>query len=250
MKGPPRSLRRRIGLLVVLLLATLHCANTDSQPVPLPPSGDRPASPSGDRPVESIPLDDCPYRGLSVFSDMPEDWSEKDRDITARVGESFAGEMAKRGFKIVDPNAPDTEFIYWMAYNHAMQDVNSKGSFIWTAHTQALNDLRGRYHLGFAVQGQPLGHGVVAYYGLFQWKIDDLDTVAAKMAEQTARSLSPHMAEMCDDWITERRAEEARLEQIRQQLVEEIQRVRLERARAQHRELEVRIEGAERNPGK
>jgi hypothetical protein len=85
---------------------------------------------------------------------------------------------------------------------------------------------------------------MVSRYELFQWTLADLDEAAGVMAEQTANSLLPHVTMMCDDWVHGSHAEEARLESIRQRLVDEIERVRSDRVqRRQRKEVELEPEG-------
>jgi hypothetical protein len=79
--------------------------------------------------------------------------------------------------------------------------------------------------------------GVVSDYQIFQWPLTALDKAAAKMAKNTANALLPHVVVMCDEWAKMSPTEAARRERIRQELVDEIERVR-----AMRKELEIRLE--------
>ena len=67
----------------------------------------------------------------------------------------------------------------------------------------------------------------------------DAEATADRMAVQAVTALAP-----CDDWTPGSHPPDPRLEQLRQQLVDEIRRARNERAPAQRRELELEAEGS------
>jgi hypothetical protein len=81
---------------------------------------------------------------------------------------------------------------------------------------------------------------MVDYGILFDSPVIRLDEFIRTLADKFAAVLIPHARQTCSDWWSGQLAEEARLEEVRTQLEEEINRVRERRAEHEKRlELDV-----------
>ena len=70
---------------------------------------------------------------------------------------------------------------------------------------------------------------------LFESTTSRLDAFIRTLADKFAAALTPHARQACSDWWSGELEEEARLEEIRTQLEEEILRVRERRAEHEKR---------------
>jgi hypothetical protein len=81
---------------------------------------------------------------------------------------------------------------------------------------------------------------MVDYGILFESEVGRLDAFTRTLADKFAAVLIPHARQSCSDWWSGQREEEARLEEVRAQLEEEIRRVRKRREEHEKRlELDV-----------
>jgi len=80
------------------------------------------------------------------------------------------------------------------------------------------------------------------YESLFEIRVSDLPKAAEGFADEVATGFRPRSLQRCRDRESALREEESKLEQLRERLAEEIQRVHREQAEQQRRKLELKVE--------
>jgi hypothetical protein len=145
------------------------------------------------------------------------------RDVTERVLKVFGTRLARHGFMTAD-----LEDAYW--YVMASSALRSDDRSIAYGHIvmRAIADFQGKARRYSATTSNFAG--MIDYGILFESSASRLDEFIRTLADQFAAVLTPHARHACLDWWSGQREEEARLEEIRTQLEEEILRVRKRRA--------------------
>jgi hypothetical protein len=158
----------------------------------------------------------------------------ENRDVTERVMEVLGTRLARHGFVSVD-----LEDAYW--YVTATVARRSDDREIAYGHIvmRAIADFQGKARRYSAATSKFTG--TVDSGVLFVAPVSELDEFIRTLADRFAAVLTPHARQACSDWWSGQLAEEARLEEIRIQLEEEILRVRKRRAEHEKR-LELDVE--------
>jgi len=145
------------------------------------------------------------------------------RDVTERVMEVLGTRLARHGFVSVD-----LEDAYWYVMASAARRSDNREIAYGHIVMRAIADFQGkarRYRFN-----NSNFTGMIDYGILFDHPVSSLDEFVRTLADKFAAVLSPHARQACSDWWSGQREEEARLEEIRTQLEEEILRVRKRRA--------------------
>ena len=193
----------------------------------------RVAFPSLDRPEEHSsfllgePLGACPYNLMHldfIFAKHQEGGDPEQRDLSV----AYLTRIAQRLIVFHGFHTSDLQDAYWQIRAHVMRTVDGATAF-GTTGMRAIADFQGkaiRAATGITVSAK----GTMSFEILFESPLDQMATEAALLADRLAAELSPHARIMCDDWIAGQHAEEARLEQIRKELVGEMEEIRRQRA--------------------
>jgi hypothetical protein len=154
------------------------------------------------------------------------------RDVSDRVLKVFGARIARHGFVTAD-----LEDAYWYVMASAARRSDDRAIAYGHIVMRAIADFQGkarRYSSATNFTGR-IDYGV-----LFDSPVDQLDDFIRTLADNFAGILSPHAREACSDWWSGQLEEEARLEEVRTQLEEEIRRVRERRTEREKRlELDV-----------
>jgi len=156
------------------------------------------------------------------------------RDVTDRVMSVFGTRLARHGFA-----SADLEDAYWYIIASAARRSDDRAIAYGHIVMRAISDFEGKARRYSAATSN--FSGTVDYGVLFDSPVSELDAFIRRLADQFAGILTPHASEACSDWWSGQKAEEARLEEIRTQLEEEILRVRERRAEHDKR-LELDVE--------
>ena len=221
--------------LIGIALALFGCAATPEAVV----------APAPEPLVQTLLAPGCPY--ANVYIDVSTQGPELEAKIATRVRLAYEESLGERGFSVVA--APDEA--YWSAFSlvHLEHPVDAK--FAWSVYMMATQDLRGRVQtpIRFAAANEDQAD-LSGFMLLKEVRVIELDRQVRRAAEDTAGALLPHTSRMCVAWTEEpeedpsagfkrvRNADDL-IETLRDELAQEIQRVR--RAR-QHKSLDVGAE--------
>jgi hypothetical protein len=156
------------------------------------------------------------------------------QDITDRVLNVLGTRLARHGFVTAD-----LEDAYWYVMATAARRSDDRAIAYGHVVMRAIADFQGkarRYSATTSKFTGTLDSGV-----LFVAPVSELDEFIRTLADRFAAVLIPHARQACSDWWSGQLEEEARLEEIRTQLEEEIRRVRERRAEHEKR-LELDVE--------
>jgi hypothetical protein len=218
-----REQLRGIGVLVGLCV--FGCAQTPAHVAP-PPSATGPAL-----------ADDCPY--ASVYVAVSTNGSKRDTKVARRIQVAYSDYLGERGFHVV----PAPEQAYWNAFSLVRLSRRIDSTFAWAVYMMATEDLRGADQTPFDFANEDDDPSELSGFMLLkEVRLLELDLQAREAAEATAGALLPHASRMCVAWVTEHapdttaRMEEPTpdrnaIERLRQELTQEILRVRRERQR-------------------
>jgi hypothetical protein len=157
----------------------------------------------------------------------------ENRDVSDRVMQVFGARLARHGFAIAD-----LEDAYWYVMVSAARRSDDREIAYGHIVMRAIADFQGKARRYSSTTSNFAG--MVDYGILFESTTSRLDEFIRTLADKFAAVLTPHARQACSDWWTGQLEEEARLEEIRTQLEEEILRVRERRAEHEKRlELEV-----------
>jgi hypothetical protein len=155
------------------------------------------------------------------------------RDVTERVMKVLGTRLAHHGFVIAD-----LEDAYWYVMASAARRSDDREIAYGHIVMRAIADFQGKARRYSSTTSNFTG--LVDYGILFEASVSRLDEAIRTHADKFAAVLTPHARQACSDWWSGQREEEARLEEVRKQLEEEINRVRKRRADHEKRlELEV-----------
>jgi hypothetical protein len=184
------------------------------------------------------PLGECPY--LKAYFDL---WWKKYTpggdpegiDLSTQVLMDFGSGLIEHGVGVAEEVAD----AYWMVDVIAVR-MNDPGMAHGHINMRA-----------FAMSsGEPVrptsdsfaADHTIEYGFLFAYPIDGLDESIREIADQFAETLLPHARHMCLDWINGELEKEARLQEIREGLVEEIERIRQRRRDDEEQRKELNLE--------
>lgn len=190
----------------------------------------------------------CPYLKTYLNQWRREDAEGTDpggRDLSEGVMALFARTLfVEHGFEAAD----DVNDAYWKVDTVALQSMKDPSVAHGLIHMRTFADFIGR-----AVR---TSHGVpgelIDYQLLFEQPVVEMPYFTRRLADDFAAKLLPHARHMCRDWSTGQLEEEARLERVREELTDEIKRIRKERAELEQRKrlkLEIEEESAEPSSG-
>jgi hypothetical protein len=155
------------------------------------------------------------------------------RDVTERVMKVLGTRLAHHGFV-----AADLEDAYWYVMASAARRNDDREIAYGHIVMRAIADFQGKARRYSSTTSNFTG--LVDYGILFESAVSRLDEFVRTLADKFAAVLIPHARQACSDWWSGQREEEARLEEVRTQLEEEINRVRKRRAEHEKRlELDV-----------
>jgi hypothetical protein len=152
----------------------------------------------------------------------------ENRDVSDRVMQVFGARLARHGFAIAD-----LEDAYWYVMASAARRSDDRAMVYGHIVMRAIADFQGKARRYSSTTSNFTG--LVDYGVLFDAPVSMLDEFIRTLADKTAAVLTPHARQACSDWWTGQLEEEARLEEIRIQLEEEILRVRERRAEHEKR---------------
>jgi len=184
------------------------------------------------------PEPDCPYLRVAVQSPIGSDEVDQEpmRDL-------FSTALTRVGFTIVDPG----EMHHWWASSLALN--TGVKSVAWTILVRATAEI-GNGAIQFTSVRKTVDGREGSFSGMQSLRAFDRDQApeAARLAaERIAEGLLPAAHRRCDDIGATLEAAQIRLEQLRNELTEEIERVRREKAqheKAGHqKQLKIEVEG-------
>lgn len=210
------------------------------------------------RPVK-LPGAGCPY--TSLYVDRPA-FDYFDTALAERAAESFAQAMERRGFERVE-RRPDAYFVAKSVAQPSFNRTTAPHWMVWWIKIEAQLELRDMLALG--VRAKPSADDrmpmTLSYrkaeareasepapeYSSTSLLVDmpesEIDDAAEYAAAAIALDLLPHVERKCTDFETRREEREVEVEQIREALAQEMERVRRARERQhQQRQLELGIE--------
>jgi hypothetical protein len=182
------------------------------------------------------PQDACPsmrillnwWRAKHSLEGDPEN-----RDVTDRVMKVLGTRLSRHGFVVAD-----LEDAYWYVMASAARRSDDREIAYGHIVMRAIADFQGKARRYSSTTSNFTG--MVDYGILFDAPVGELDEFIRTLADKFAAVLTPHARQACSDWWSGQLAEEARLEEVRTQLEEEIIRVRKRRAEHEKRlELDV-----------
>ncbi len=209
-KNHPRRIIALIGLSV------FGCAATPELPAPKASLAHQVAA------GESVALEplpsECPY--ADVYVAVSTNGAALDAEVAERVQIAYSGYLGMQGFQIVTAS----EEAYWNAFSLLSLNRQVTATFVWSVYMMATQDLGGGIQapFRFAVEGDDQGD-LSGFMLLREVHLQDLDKQVRSAAEATTRALFPHASRMCIAWTHD--------EGIREELVQEILRVREQRHR-------------------
>jgi hypothetical protein len=157
----------------------------------------------------------------------------ENRDVTERVMKVLGTRLAKHGFV-----EADLEDAYWYVMASAARRSDDRGTAYGHIVMRAIADFQGKARRYSSATSN--FSGMVDFGILFDAPVSGLDEFIRTLADKFAAVLIPHARQACSDWWSGQLEEEARLEEVRTQLEEEIRRVRKRRAEHEKRlELDV-----------
>jgi hypothetical protein len=150
------------------------------------------------------------------------------RDVSDRVMKVLGTRLARHGFV-----AADLEDAYWYVIATAARRSDDRAIAYGHIVMRAIADFQGKARRYSATTDNSAGR--VDSGVLFESSVSRLDEAIRTYADRFAAVLTPHARQACSDWWSGQLEEEARLEEIRTQLEEEIRRVRERRAEHEKR---------------
>jgi len=163
------------------------------------------------------------------------DGDPDESNVTERVLTVFTDAlMLGHRFSLVE----EADDAYWVASANASKNVMNPEMTHGFVHMRTLADLQG----GAVRRTLHTAGELIDFQLLFEVPLVELDAFIRGLAGKFAEKLFPHAHRLCEAWSSGQLDEETRLERMRKELVEEIERVRRERVERERRkrlELEV-----------
>lgn len=160
----------------------------------------------------------CPYADVHVA--VSTNGAALDAELAERVQFAYSDYLRMQGFHVVSAS----EVAYWSAFSLVSLNRQVTASFAWSVYMMARQDLGGRVQAPFriAVEGDDQDE-LSGFMLLKEVHLMDLDREVRSAAEATADALLPHASRMCIAWTQS--------EELREELAQEIRRIREERQR-------------------
>jgi len=206
-------LRRTIALIGLCLFG---CAATPEIPAPMTWLAHPFAAGEADA-LEPLPAN-CPHK--DVYVAVSTNGAVLDAEVAERVQIAYSDSLGMQGFRVVTAS----EEAYWSAFSLVSLNRQVTASFVWSVYMMATQELGGRVPAPFRIAVEGDDHGDLSGFMLLrEVRLQDLDSQVRSAAEATAVALLPHATRMCIAWTHD--------EAIREELAQEIRRVREERQR-------------------
>lgn len=201
----------------------------------------------------------CPY--TSLYVDRP-GFAYFDTPLAERAATSFAQAMVRRGFVLVD-RRPEAYFVAQSVAKPSFNQATAPNWIVWWLTIEAQLELRDTLVLGVRTRPSADDRTLVTrhYPTAETWEASDdtpeysstsmlvdmpeseIEEAAEHAAAAIAIDLLPHVERKCSDFENRRDEREVEVEQIREALTAEMERVRGVRARQQQqRQLDLDIE--------
>jgi len=190
---------------------------------------------------EDLPLSpdsDCPYLRVAVQSPVG-----SDEAYQKPIRELFSSALTRAGFQVVDADAMH----HWWASSLALD--TGANSAAWTILVRAVPEIGNGAIQFTSVRKTVSGHegSFSGVQSLRAFAKDDAPEAARLAAEGIAKELLPAAQRRCGDLDATLEEARVRLEQLRSELTEEIERVRREKARREEasrkKQLKIEVEG-------
>ncbi len=167
-------------------------------------------------PRQQMRASGCPYSTVHIA--VATNGGQRDWQIAERVRHGYASALSSAGFRVVE--TPD--HAYWSAFSLLNVSARIDSIFHWSVYMMATHDIAGELQtpLRFAMEGDDPAH-LSGFMFLKEVRLRELDTVVQDAGENTAGALVGHALRMCITWTED--------EKLRQQLSEEIARIRDEK---------------------
>ena len=180
--------------------------------------------------------DDLACRYLRVAVQSPHG---SDEDYQKPLRELLSTSLSDAGFEVVDGD----ESHYWWASSLAL-DTGSESA--WTTVVRSVPEIRGG-GIKFTTTYKDVAGKNVPFFGMHSLRLfhrKDAPETAMQIAGGIAQSLLPAVHQRCDKMVlAANQKAEAELERVRSELVEEIGRVRRNRAQSPRmKELKIEVE--------
>jgi len=190
---------------------------------------------------EDLPITseyDCPYLRVAVQSPVGSDDSSQ-----LPMRDLFSTALTRAGFMVVDANAMH----HWWASSLALD--TGADSAAWTILVRAVPEI-GNGKIQFTSVQKTVSGREGSFSGMQSLRTfskDQAPEVARLAAEGVARELLPAAHRRCNDFDAALEEDRMRLEQLRAELAEEIERVRREQTQreeaSRQKQLEIEVEG-------
>jgi hypothetical protein len=190
---------------------------------------------------EDLPIasnSDCPYLRVAVQSPFGSDDTSQ-----MPMRDLFSTALTRAGFNVVNANAKH----HWWASSLALD--TGANSAAWTILVRAVPEIGGG-GIQFTSVQKTLSGRQGSFSGMQSLRMfpkDEAPEIARLAAEGVARELLPAAHRRCDDIVAALELERVRLEQLRGELAEEIQRVRREKTlreeASRQKQLMIEVEG-------
>jgi hypothetical protein len=237
-------------------LAPLLAAGLLALPLVSAPAGAQGFAPSGGLPspptARHLP-EACPYTAIHV--DWPRDESSisrEDREDFAWIARAYVAALPKLGFEVVDERSA----AYWHALLRLRRSAQNPSVFLAAMsivpraqfESYAVADRSGRFEdppllsaVQFRSPEEEAPSEYAAVFDIGELSRHDVAGWADHAADYALSALEPRIERLCSGREEELQAEERRLEQLRQSLLDEIERVRRLRQK-QDKHIELRTD--------
>lgn len=207
------QLRRMVALIG---LCAFGCAATPELPTSMAWLA-HPFAAEESVPHEPLPLA-CPY--ADVYVAVGTNGAALNAELAERVQLAYSDYLGRQGFHVVT----GSEVAYWSAFSLVTLNRQVTASFAWSVYMMARQDLGGRVRAPFrlAMEGDERDD-LSGFMLLREVHLLDFDDEVRSAAEATANALLPHASRMCIAWTQS--------EELREELAQEIRRIREERQR-------------------
>jgi hypothetical protein len=181
---------------------------------------------------------DCPYLRVAIQSPVGSDDASQ-----MPMRDLFSTALARAGFKVVEANAMH----HWWASSLALD--TGANSAAWTVVVRAVPEI-GNGGIQFTSVQKTVSGRAGLFSGMQSLRAfskDEAPEVARLAAEGVARELLPAANRRCNDIDVALEEERLRLEQLRSELTEEIERVRRVKTQREEasrgKQLQIEVEG-------
>ena len=208
----------RRATTAVLLVLAMACVNRSPSPT-----------------IATASMNECPYlriyqSGGIEAGDRPK--SSAERALDQRMDSALRRALEQEGYAFVG----DSRDHYWILATHLMTSDADEEVFIGNLRLSPVPGITTA-----ALSEAWEGHGGASF--LIEYRITELEAVAHKAVEWFVKGTLIQTDSLCADWYGGRWEEEARLERVRQELVEEMEHLRRWREE-QRKQLQLEIENS------